>query len=723
MLRAAFLASTACAAALPAQGTTYISSLRTLFEVRATKVPQLLEQWRGSALGGLFEDPEARRCGRLAARFEGSRIHRRTETWLAMHQLGSDQEAPPAVIASLYRMGQGEVWRMLERPVQELESAELRVLLHPDPDRNLSPFFVRDLACRPRYEGQWTSRFDDEARRRARSTLFVDVPDAEVSSFAAHAFALPEGWADVGLGGLPEQQWMLHLPGRFIHGNGVIDACGSVGPAPAHSDAEVRLDVHLDLYNEMLTAAGFGAPAEWTLFGLEAVDRLTWSACFVDGLIHDVVQLDVDGPLGGVGSFFTERDRPLPAQGLPEGGMVQLRAALDLRETYDGLVAADDDFALPGPLVDGLLAALDGGVALACCAPAPGGLIPRLYLTLGLEDAAALDQAISSALPPELEVKKVRYGDVEVSVLKIPGAPSGLQPAWCVVDEKLHVAESAQSMRALLKAQGSDAVAMDVGEMTAPPGDGTALTSFDLRYDPAAIYEAFYEIWLPLFERSGFNELPPPVTRDDLPEPDVVARHLGKGRGVIRRTEDSVALVQSSASGGLELTALLFAYPTMLAPLMSDFMEDEVHLAVARSKLQAVHDALEDFEGREGRRPRDLAELCTAQQLSADALLLPGDELAEQIELPGGRTVRSSFRYYPAGVKVPRGRGSAFIGVVGGPVQNGLAAKTPALLIELRPHQFHRAMLLENGEVPDTYGDFGTTLPIDQFPAGDEKKR
>ena len=359
-----------------------------------------------------------------------------------------------------------------------------------------------------------------------------------------------------------------------------------------------------------------------------------------------------------------------------------------------------------------LLDALDGGVALGCCAPAPGGLIPRLYLTLGLKDPAKVEALVASMLPPDLPVKQVQYGDVTVSVLKIPDAPQGLQPAWCVVGDRLHVAESALSMRAFLKAQADGVVAMDVDGMAAPTGDGDVMASFDLRFDAAAIYENFYERWLPLFELSGVSELPAPVSRDDLPDPDVVHEHLGKGRGVVRRTARSMSLVQASASGGLELTALLFAWPTILSQQMFDFTEDEVHIAVAKSQLHAAHEALQRFEAREQRRPKDLAELFTAEKFADDALLLPADDLAEEVRLPDGRVVRSSFRYFADGVPMPEGAQSQFLEVFGGGDDDDAP---PAVLVEIRPHMFHRAVLRIDGVVPDMYGSFGARAPIEAF--------
>ena len=704
----AVLCSTLCA-----QGPTFVSTLTPLLDLRATQVPRLLEQWSASKIGQLFEDEDARLAGELAVGFQSGRIARQTALRLALQQLPSHFEAPPHVISSLYTLQPSEVWRLFERPVEEVASVEFTFLLPSDGEQLVTPHFVRTMSCRPRYEGRWQQRFDQEALQRGQSTMFDPVADAKISSFPAHVFALPDGAADIGFGGLPQQQWMLHLPGRFAYGNGVPAEVGRVDAGPTRTEAEVCLVTHFDHYNQSFRDMGVGVPAEFALLGVDKLERLSWSARFVEDLIYDVVRLDfVEGPISGLPALLSTGDAKPPAQGLPKGALAQVRARLELLDTYDALAEADASFELPGAVVEPLLDALDGGVALGCCAPAPGGLIPRLYLTLGLKDPAKVEALVASMLPPDLPVKQVQYGDVTVSVLKIPDAPQGLQPAWCVVGDRLHVAESALSMRAFLKAQGGGVVAMDVDGMAAPTGDGDVMASFDLRFDAAAIYENFYERWLPLFELSGVSELPAPVSRDDLPDPDVVHEHLGKGRGVVRRTARSMRLVQASASGGLELTALLFAWPTILSQQMFDFTEDEVHIAVAKSRLHAAHEALQRFEAREQRRPKDLAELFTAEKFADDALLLPADDLAEEVRLPDGRVVRSSFRYFADGVPLPVGAQSQFLEVFGGGDADDVA---PAVLVEIRPHMFHRAVLRTDGVVPDMYGSFGARAPIEEF--------
>ena len=94
------------------------------------------------------------------------------------------------------------------------------------------------------------------------------------------------------------------------------------------------------------------------------------------------------------------------------------------------------------------------------------------------------------------------------------------------------------------------------------------------------------------------------------------------------------------------------------------------------------------------------------------ALLLPADDLAEEVRLPDGRVVRSSFRYFAGGVPMPAGPQNQFLEVFGGGDDDDAA---PVVLVEIRPHMFHRAVLRTDGVVPDMYGSFGARAPIEAF--------
>jgi hypothetical protein len=61
------------------------------------------------------------------------------------------------------------------------------------------------------------------------------------------------------------------------------------------------------------------------------------------------------------------------------------------------------------------------------------------------------------------------------------------------------------------------------------------------------------------------------------------------------------------------------------------------------------------------------------------------DEAAEEVRLPGGKVVRSSFRYFPKGIAVP---------------QLGLA---DVLLVDRKTSRFDRVCLAADGSVHRVY--------------------
>jgi len=709
------LCSCLAAVSVTSQDVTFTAKERPLIGFRATQVPQIVAQWPETCLGRFFQDPDARYAGELGVNHMANEIRRQTETYQTVQQLDYFDSVQPYLLSSIYRLQDIAVWRLAERPVDEVQSVELR--LHADPKEGMGsdPRHVRIMSCRPRHAGRWTQLFEHEARQRTDSNFFTPASDAKVGGFPAYVFGVPAEILQAN-SRLSEKQWMLQLPGQFIYGSGRPEHYGEVGAAPNPTEAEVSFEIDIEQFSNL--QEGLRAEPEIKLLGLDTVERFRWSAYFVDELLYDVMTVYLSSEPSGALATLLQGDAELPAQPLPDGALAQLRAAIAPQAVID-LVGE----LLPGDSIDAWRSSteqspFDGGFAIACCAPLPGGLIPRIYLTANLTDAEALTElteqlfGTTSSSGEDVPLKQLKFGDVEVTVLKIPGAPQGLQPAWCQIGDKLHVAESARSLRSFLKAQASDKVAMDVDGMAPPVGRGELLPNFDLRFDIAAIYENFYRTWLPLFELSNTGSSPLPISRDDLPDPEVVAEHLKKGRGVFRRDGNNYSLIQASGAGGLEMAAVLFTWGTMIAPsITASYTTEQWSNMIARNKLKAVHQAIARFEKREQRRPANLAELMDAEQLADDALLLPADNLAEPHKLKSGQIIKSSFRYFSTG--------TAWAG--GG-------HKQPALLIEVRPSRYNRAVLFTDGTIPEVYsGDL--QKPIDQFraldapePSGDGRK-
>jgi hypothetical protein len=322
--------------------------------------------------------------------------------------------------------------------------------------------------------------------------------------------------------------------------------------------------------------------------------------------------------------------------------------------------------------------------------PAPGGVVPRLFATLSLQDEAA-----ARALLPQVfgkSSKQVEYDGVALTTVDGTDMPPAFQPTCCVHEGRLHLTESVASMRALLKAQRDGVDAMHVGDVPAPEGPGAPLTTFDLRWDEAAIYRAFRDVWLPLYEIAmgpAGEPMKPLLRRDDLPRADVVAPHLGAGRGVLLRDGNTWMLRQTGTLGGPLLAALAMAWgPIASGYANNDFVVESLGREVGKRRLEAVWPALQAFFEQHERWPNDLGELFTAAKLPADALWVPGDELAEAVPMPAGHagTVRSSFKYSAPPVDFDTGHG-----------------RVRALFVELRHRPYNRLVLADDGSLPDVY--------------------
>lgn len=682
---------------LPGQEPPGDAKLVPLVAIRAEGVEQLLKQWPTTRIGKLLADEDVVDACDAVRNHVKNYLARRDAVLATFHEMGLTGDMQPWEIASIYNAGDTDVWQLFRFPVDEVKRAEIKIMA-PQGAGFAAPTFITTLACTPRFEGRWTQAFEQHARQRRKSKFYTEVPDAKMGGFPAYVFKAPEGGSDdqfldtSSLG-----RWMLHLPGTFLYGstNGY-----DFGAATPKRDPEVAMEINVESYLKMFQGMGAPIPRQFKAFGFTELKTLKWSGRFVDELIQDELSAELSGdPNGIVGALLTGQAK-LPAQALPKGAIAQLRSSVNLEKLTDLVALATTGMDMPEDLVKDVLKAFDGGAALSCCSPAPGGVIPRIYLTLNVNDGAALDRLFAKLLRKSMPTKKVTYGGVECTIIKIPDVPNGIQPAFCHVDGKLHIAESGRSLRTFLKAQEGEAVAMEVGDAPTPAGQGEVLSSFDFRFDEAELYESFYLHWLPLWEISGLARSAS-LLRRDMPEPDVVNEYLGKTRGVLRKNGNRYTIAMLGTLGGPEAAATAMTWGPMISSGITDYQTEQLTRRIAIDKLEAVHDAIEKFTKREKRRPKDLAELFTGMNLKDDALWLPGDDMAEAIKLADGTEVKSSFRYFP--------KGTTFETMTGEDGQT--------ILVEIRPHTYDRVIMTKTGKIPNAYGP-DSQKPIDQFKGG-----
>jgi hypothetical protein len=507
--------------------------------------------------------------------------------------------------------------------------------------------------------------------------------------------------------------WLLHLPGQFAAGNGSPALVGHCEPARR---PQPGITVELDVRSYVtlmfgLMARGFAVPDESSpvpaALGLDACSLLGWRVSIAGELLQDDVYLVLDGKPGGVLGALLQGMAPPVAQPLPERGMLQVQCAFDvraLRKAVDDLLDASGQKTLQElDLDEDLHKAWTGGMALAVARPAVGALVPRLYASFGIVDREALDRLLDRLhAHPGLEVKEAEYEGEQCVVLRLPGMPPALQPCYCIAGDTIHFAESAASLRALLKARDAGAPpALDVGDARRPDGPGAPLPGVDVRFDGAEIHAAIHELWLPLMQMTGGEGVEPLLPLEDSPEPAVVLPHLKKGRGVLRRLPDRLVLSVTGTAGGPELHALLAAYGPSLSAWMTSSWTWETRMIreqLGFVKLEKVAEAFAAFRARTGADPASLGELIAGGDLADPTMLtIDGDEKAEPVMHEGKQVGTSSFRYFPKGVATsPQGD------------------EITARLIAIDNTHWQRLVLDTEGTVHNGWGDFAEKA-IDEF--------
>jgi hypothetical protein len=687
------LSFVALATSLLAQGAPTFVPKPHLLRCAAEDVPKLLEQLQASAVGKLLADAEV--AAAFATGLERYReIANRREallSWARTHEI----ELEPWVRTNLSFVDGYTAVRQLD--LADMQRIELSAILA---EQQPLPHTVVTLSCRPRAEGRWTALFERYAKLMAENKRWKQDEAAKFGGFPVWLFAPVDAGNDqtqMGQFGDSEsaRAWLLHLPGLFAFGSHSPDACGVLAAAPARPAAQVIGEMDLAAYLAMFGRLMGATPPEFTALGFDGLARIQWRGRFDGTRILDEIEVELTGePKGLVGALLAG-NAALPAQPLPAGALAQLRCGVDLPLLLECAQTAGLGQLLAEPWAKLVSKAFTGGIAIGACAPAPGGMIPRLYLSLGIADEQAAGGLLASLVEGR-KTKEVTYEDVPCTVLELPNAPPALQPAWCRIGGVLHVAESPLSLRAFLKTRSSGGDAMDVGDAPLPQGAGDVLPTFDVRCDEQQLYSTFHKVWLPLLKlvADRGDAMQPLVGEKEMPSPDAVLPQLGKSRGVLRREGKVFRLQQLGALGGVEAAAVAMTWGPFLSGLFhSDWTIDQVESAIGKHQLQTVWAVLEQFQNDNKRWPNDLAELFADKKLPVDALLLPGDGKAEVVALAAGdtRAVKTSFRYFKDGAEVD--------------VQGN---KQKMLLIAIAPRRYGRPMLGVDGSIPEIWGEDST---------------
>lgn len=672
----------------------FVPKATPVVRMRCAGMGELRARWPATAIGRLFAEPDLEDLVATTSTWLRSQEERRHDIYQAAVDLQVDLD--PIDIRNLCN-GVNPLGALLAS-FSQVRRFEFFVTLATSDEGRVRTDTATVVSCLPQYEGKWTRLFEDLAQTHRRSPWFDEQETAKVDGYSAYRFT-PKRGVD------PDQRpppagigkWLLHLPGTFIYGSGAPEQLGSVEMAPKQEMTGLQVDVSIPDYMRPFTN---GAPVA-DGFGLGLLQRLQVRAFFDGDQIVDEIDLSLTpgkDRAGLVGALLSGTGKLAP-QALPKGAIAQIRCSVAYDKLYESVVDLiknefNGEIPLPNDVMADLGKVLDGSLSFGVCAPAPGGLIPRLYATLGLADTDAFDRISKWAVDAGMPTKTSKLSGHECTSLKLPDMPQGIMPAFVRVGDKLHIAESGRSLRTFLKAQKDGADAMDVGELEPVAGQGELVEGFEARFDMAQLYRSYYVNWLPLLELAAGGSMA--ISRDDMPDPDLVDEHVGKLFGTVRRDGDHYVLRHRGPVGGPILGAYMMMWGTIVSEAANDRTASVMKNAIAAHRLKMVGKALETFEQREDRLPKDLAELMDAEKLPDDALLVPEDELTEEFTLPSGKKLRSSFRYFPEGVAAQCMPGEN------------------AIMIEIAPRAFSRQFLGRSGTVKRCYFSESKT-PIDSF--------
>lgn len=446
-------------------------------------------------------------------------------------------------------------------------------------------------------------------------------------------------------------------------------------------------------------------------FGLTTMKVARWSLASEGDHVRETIDVEFDGRPVGLAAALFDGMAPLPPLPAPKGTMLQLRLSLDVNHlvaAVNAMLESEQMKPLPEDVGDRLRKAWTGGIAFGLAAPAPGGITPRAFLSLGITDQQAFEDLLAEVLPDGRGVQRAitKFGETEVTQLKLDGAPNAFVPSYFFRGGDLYVAESALSVRSLFKAVDKGEPGLDLNQAPALPTRGRQ-PGFELVFDEAAIYRALVTHWLPLAQMAipGGTTPDPLIDSADMPHPDDMDELLGVGGGVLLRGSDRLSIAATGTAGGPEVLALLTSY----GPLFSAAIEEglpmiggEIAEPIVRAWEQKLQQALLAVHERTGGWPEDLAALAGTEEFAGTELLLhPLDtDPADVLDANGETIAKSTFRYYPGSLPVDTEFGEAF----------------DALLIEVTPLSWRRAAYDTTGNTRQmyTWGDNSNIDAIEQ---------
>jgi hypothetical protein len=608
-----------------------------LVHVHVGELQELAAQLRTSRLTGLAEDEDMLRPARALIDLQRAR----SSALFALLEEGIRLDVPLDAIDINNILADGADGWIFDQDLEGIRSVQLAAACPDVNDRGMFFPSTRGLLridCTPRHEGRFAHRFEARAQMLATASWLERLDNAEWDDLPIHALRSTEAKparSFFGPASLVEGICMQHRPGSLLYAFATLKELQHIEPFWMEPRPGFGITCNLVALRRIARA---GEPL--AALGL---DKASWHIGFDGGeLLEEFTLTCSDGPTGIVRALLTGH-AALPDQPLPDGGLLQIRFAADLSQILDAMETVP--MGAPPAIREQIEAAFTGGVAIGVANPSRGNVVPRIFLTIGVQDAEAAERLLLSAFG-DATIKEVQIGDLQAKTVEIPDAPAALQPAWLIHGGSIHIADTVQSLRSLVAEFSADRTAMDLPtEETVRASEiSPPLASFDLSFDAATAYETYDRTWRRVWELALMGSHTHSIG-NLMPGYDIVAEYCRPTRATLHAEGNNLIVSHRGGLGSPVLQSLIaIALPSLLQE-RTPWAIRHLANAIAMQRLRGVAEAVEAHRKRGEPLPATLPELFTELGLPDNSLEIPYHAQAEQVELADGRTVRVSYRY------------------------------------------------------------------------------
>ncbi|MEQ8764402.1 MAG: hypothetical protein RL885_10775 [Planctomycetota bacterium] len=245
---------------------------------------------------------------------------------------------------------------------------------------------------------------------------------------------------------------------------------------------------------------------------------------------------------------------------------------------------------------------------------APTGLIPvpGIVVMLGMTESSVLvsrAEELLAELHESAEVKKTRFRDTDIYLLKIGDEPLPIQPAWAMIDGYLVFSAHVQDLKGLLRRKGDVDQSVLASQRfqasiakSAVPAEYATMTYYDVPAIFEILFTAGYQA-LSLVGSSGW------IDTAQLPTASDLSQFLGASVSY-SQVEPGLWTFQGRSSLGPELyVGALFGWGLFVVGMQEPAVMPTDPASMSRARIEQVLGLAEIYRREHGGYPQSLRDL------------------------------------------------------------------------------------------------------------------